>query len=61
MLWSDYSQNWVPRWGLRNSSVISPSTQILHSVLVPEVRRQHSLDLLFPILNQANRRAIEAQ
>jgi hypothetical protein len=48
--WEEYRQVWVPRWGLRQKKIISPGTQMLYSVLVPEVRRQGPSNILSPIL-----------
>jgi hypothetical protein len=29
MPWDEYRQNWIPRWGLRSTNIIAPTTQIL--------------------------------
>lgn len=59
MPWEEFRQIWVPRWGLRKTEIISPATQMLYSVLVPEVRRQGPPNLLLPVIHQATRQAIE--
>jgi hypothetical protein len=52
MPWEEYKQIWVPRWGLRQKKIISPATQMLYSVLVPEVRRQGPSNLLLLLFNK---------
>jgi hypothetical protein len=54
------AENWVPRWGLRSTNIIAPTTQVLYSVLVPEVRNQGNSNLVSPLYIKGNRRAVEA-
>lgn len=61
MGWDEYCRRWVPRWGLRSTSIIAPTTQVSYSFLVPEVRHRGPSNLLTPIINQGNRREVEPQ
>jgi hypothetical protein len=61
MRWNEYCLNWVPRWGLRSTQVIAPTTQTPYQLLVPEVRHRGNSNLLAPIISQGNRKATEAQ
>jgi hypothetical protein len=47
--------------GIKKYQDISPTTQILYSSLVPEIRYRSNTNILLPIINQDNRRALEAQ
>jgi hypothetical protein len=61
MRWDEYCRGWIPRWGLRSTSIIAHVSQVSYSYLVPEVRNRGNSNLLSPIINQRNRRSIEAQ
>lgn len=59
--WEDFTNLWGPRWELRNTKIISQTTQIPYSDLVPEVRRRGNSNVLLPVINHSNRRALQAQ
>jgi hypothetical protein len=60
LTWEDYSQLWVPRWGLRQKKTIGLGTQVLYTTLVPEVRRQEAGNLLSRIVTYNSRLAQES-
>jgi hypothetical protein len=58
---AEYTRNWVPRWDLRSTKILAPTTQVLYSSLVPEVRIRNNTNVLLPLINQGNRQSSEAQ
>jgi len=59
--WESYSTSWVPRWELRSTKIISQTTQVSYSNLVPEIRGRRISNVLTPIVTLSNERAIRAQ
>ena len=59
--WETYESEWRPHWELRSTKILSQTTQLAYSNLVPEVRGRRIPNVLAPIIARATEKAIEAQ
>jgi hypothetical protein len=59
--WESYAASWVPHWELRSTKILSQTTHLAYSNLVPEVRGRRISNVLAPIISRTNTKAVEAQ
>jgi hypothetical protein len=59
--WETYESEWRPHWELRSTKILSQTTQLAYSNLVPEVRGRRVSNVLAPIISRATEKTVEAQ
>lgn len=59
--WESYWAEWVPHWELRSTKILSQTTQVPYSSLVPEVRGRRVSNVLASMVTQINERVAQTQ
>jgi hypothetical protein len=59
--WEIYESEWRPHWELRSTKILTQTTQLSYSNLVPEIRPRRASNVLAPIIVRTTQNAVEAQ
>ena len=59
--WEIYESEWRPHWELRSNKILTQTTHLAYSNLVPEIRPRRASNVLAHIIARATQNAVEVQ